>query len=256
MRLFRHKKQQNKQAEARQIVRRLAPNLTVTDNTVLTLPQENVPEAANVVSLFRRGRATNTLLFWLAFFTCLLTMYALSSWLPKLMMAAGYSMDNSLMFMMVMNVGAVVGIVSGGILADRFHLKPVIISMLTVGAFALVGLGFNSPQPVIYLLVALAGAASIGCSILLYSYVAQYYPLAVRSTGLGWASGIGRVGAIVGPIVIGVLLGMELPHKLNFIAVAIPAVLAAIAVSFIRLNSAEEAVKTQVKVSSSIKASS
>ena len=73
---------------------------------------------------------------------------------------------------------------------------------------------------------------------------------------LGWASGIGRVGSIVGPIVIGVLLGMELPHKLNFIAVAIPAVLAAIAVSFIRLNSAEEAVKTQVKVSSSIKASS
>ena len=124
--------------------------------------------------------------------------------------------------------------------------------MLIVGAFALVGLGFNTPQPVIYLLVALAGAASIGCSLLLYSYVTQYYPLAVRSTGLGWASGIGRVGAIV----IGVLLGMELPHKLNFIAVAIPAVLAAIAVSFIRLNSAEEAVKTQVKVSSSIKASS
>ena len=76
--------------------------------------------------------------------------------------------------------------------------------------------------------------------------------MAVRSTGLGWASEIGRVGAIV----IGVLLGMELPYKLNFIAVAIPAVLAAIAVSFLRLNSAEEAVKTQVKVSSSIKASS
>ena len=40
-------------------------------------------------------------------------MYALSSWLPKLMMAAGYSMDNSLMFMMVMNIGAVIGIVGG-----------------------------------------------------------------------------------------------------------------------------------------------
>ncbi len=56
----------------------------------------------------------------------------LGSWLPKLMMAAGYSMDNSLMFMMVMNVGAVVGTMGGGILADRFHLKPVIISMLIV----------------------------------------------------------------------------------------------------------------------------
>ncbi len=54
-------------------------------------------------------------------------MYALSSnSLPKLMMAAGYSMDNSLMFMMVMNVGAVVGIVGGGILANRYHLKPVL----------------------------------------------------------------------------------------------------------------------------------
>ena len=95
----------------------------------------------------------------------------------------------------------------------------------------------------IYLFVALAGAASIGCSILLYSYVAQYYPLAVRSTGLGWASGIGRVGAIVGPIVIGMLLGMELPHKMNFIAVAIPAIIAAFAVSLIKTNPAEELVE-------------
>jgi AAHS family benzoate transporter-like MFS transporter len=171
---------------------------------------------------------------------CLLMVYALGSWLPKLMMAAGYSLGSSLMFLLSLNIGAVIGTAGGGILADRFHLKPVIISMLIVGALALVGLGFNSPQPVIYLLVALAGAASIGCSILLYSYVAQYYPLAVRSTGLGWASGIGRVGAIVGPIVIGMLLGMELPHKMNFIAVAIPAIIAAFAVSFIKTNQAEE----------------
>lgn len=87
---------ENKQEKARSIVKRLAPEVKVTENTVFTLPQESVPEAANVVSLFRRGRAVNTLLFWVAFFTCLLTMYALSSWLPKLMMAAGYSMDNSL----------------------------------------------------------------------------------------------------------------------------------------------------------------
>ena len=241
--------------KARSIIQRLVPEETVTSDTVLVLNEAKVPDAS-VAALFKNGRGMGTVLFWCCFFMCLLMVYALGSWLPKLMMAAGYSMGSSLMFLLSLNIGAVIGTAGGGVLADRFHLKPVIISMLTVGAFALVGLGFNSPQPVIYLLVALAGAASIGCSILLYSYVAQYYPLAVRSTGLGWASGIGRVGAIVGPIVIGVLLGMELPHKLNFIAVAIPAVLAAIAVSFIRLNSAEEAVKTQVKVSSSIKASS
>ena len=224
---------QNKQTEAHRIVRRLSPNTKVTDQTIFTLPQENVPEAANVVSLFRRGRATNTLLFWLAFFTCLLTMYALSSWLPKLMMAAGYSMDNSLMFMMVMNVGAVVGIVGGGILADRFHLKPVLMCLGMMGAIVMSLMGFQSNQFLLYILVFLAGAASIGSQMLLYSYVAQFYPLAIRSTGIGWSSAIGRMGAIVGPILIGGLLGMNLPAYINFMAVGLPVLITAIAVALI-----------------------
>lgn len=96
-------------------------------------------------------------------------------------------------------------------------------------------LGFNSPQPVIYFLVAVAGASAIGSQILLYSYVAQYYPLSVRSTGIGWASAVGRTGAIVGPILIGILLAKELPHQINFMAVGIPVgVIAAVAVFFIR----------------------
>ena len=224
---------QNNQVQARQIVRRLAPEVTVTDTTTFELHKVDVPESASVVSLFKRGRATNTLLFWLAFFTCLLTMYALSSWLPKLMMAAGYSMDNSLMFMMTMNMGAVVGIVGGGILADRFHLKPVLMCLGIMGAIVMSLMGLQSSQFLLYILVFLAGAASIGSQMLLYSYVAQFYPLAVRSTGIGWASAIGRMGAIVGPILIGALLGMSLPAYVNFIAVGIPVLITAIAVALI-----------------------
>ncbi len=224
---------ENKQGKARSIVKRLAPEVKVTETTTFSLPQESVPESANVVSLFRRGRATNTLLFWLAFFTCLLTMYALSSWLPKLMMAAGYSMDNSLMFMMVMNVGAVVGIVGGGILADRFHLKPVLMVLGMMGAIVMSLMGFQSNQFLLYILVFLAGAASIGSQMLLYSYVAQFYPLAIRSTGIGWSSAIGRMGAIVGPILIGGLLGMNLPAHFNFMAVGLPVLITAIAVALI-----------------------
>ncbi len=68
------------------------------------------------------------MLFWCCFFMRSLMVYASGSWLPKLMMAAGYSLGNSLMFLMVMNVGAVVGTMGGGILADRFHLKPVLLA--------------------------------------------------------------------------------------------------------------------------------
>lgn len=224
---------EDRQKQARSIVRRLAPDILVKDTTIFELNQANEAEPANVASLFRRGRTKNTLLFWLAFFSCLLTMYALSSWLPKLMMAAGYSMDNSLMFMMVMNIGAVVGIVGGGILADRFHLKPVLMCLGLVGGVVMSLMGFQSNQFFLYILVFLAGAASIGSQMLLYSYVAQYYPLAIRSTGIGWSSAIGRMGAIVGPILIGGLLGMNLPAHFNFMAVGLPILITAIAVALI-----------------------
>ena len=225
--------QKNQQAEARQIVRSLDKTTVVTAETVFELNRVEVPESASVVSLFKRGRAMNTILFWIAFFTCLLTMYALSSWLPKLMMAAGYSMDNSLMFMMVMNVGAVVGIVGGGILADRFHLKPVLMFLGIMGAIVMSLMGFQSNQFILYILVFLGGAASIGSQMLLYSYVAQYYPLAVRSTGIGWSSAIGRMGAIIGPILIGGLLGMSLPAYINFMVVGLPILITAIAIALI-----------------------
>ena len=230
--------QQNRQAEAREIVRRLEPTITVKETTTFELDKVDVPESASVMSLFRRGRTMNTILFWIAFFTCLLTMYALSSWLPKLMMAAGYSMDNSLMFMMVMNIGAVIGIIGGGILADRFHLKPVLMCLGVMGAVVMSLMGFQSNEFLLYILVFLAGAASIGLQMLLYSYVAQFYPLAVRSTGIGWSSAIGRMGAIIGPILIGGLLGMNLPAHFNFMAVGLPVLITAIAVSLI-MNSNE-----------------
>ena len=232
--------QQDRQAEARKIVSRLEPTITVKETTTFELDKVDVPESASVMSLFRRGRAMNTVLFWIAFFTCLLTMYALSSWLPKLMMAAGYSMDNSLMFMMVMNIGAVIGIIGGGILADRFHLKPVLMCLGIIGAVVMSLMGFQSNEFLLYILVFLAGAASIGSQMLLYSYVAQFYPLAVRSTGIGWSSAIGRMGAIVGPILIGGLLGMNLPAHFNFMAVGLPVLITAIAVALIMHDNESE----------------
>ena len=76
--------------------------------------------------------------------------------------------------------------------------------------------------------------------MLLYSYVAQFYPLAVRSTGIGWSSAIGRMGAIVGPILIGGLLGMNLPAYFNFMAVGLPVLITAIAVGLIMHDNESE----------------
>lgn len=109
------KKQQHE--KARHIVQQISPQEHISPQTQFVLNEVQTADAS-ISALFKNNRGMSTLLFWCCFFMCfmcLLMVYALGSWLPKLMMAAGYSMDNSLMFMMVMNVGAVVGIVGGGI---------------------------------------------------------------------------------------------------------------------------------------------
>ncbi|CAI3141203.1 4-hydroxybenzoate transporter PcaK [Acinetobacter calcoaceticus] len=225
----------NQSEQAKSIVSKIAPQTQVNANTQLVLNESTTTEAP-VRALFQQGRTFSTFMFWIAFFMCLLMVYALGSWLPKLMLQAGYSLGASMLFLFALNIGGMVGAIGGGALADRFHLKPVITIMFIVGSAALILLGINSPQFILYSLIAIAGAATIGSQILLYTFVAQFYPTALRSTGMGWASGIGRIGAIIGPVLTGALLTFELPHQMNFLAIAIPGVIAALAIFMVNLK--------------------
>ncbi|MGE8541275.1 MAG: MFS transporter [Acinetobacter sp.] len=231
--------------KVRAIVQKIAPEQNVTAQTIFTQNEASVGDEAPLKALFQQGRTFSTVMFWVAFFMCLLMVYALGSWLPKLMIQAGYSLGASMLFLFALNIGGMIGAIGGGVLADKFHLKPVLSIMFAVGSIALILLGFNSPQAVLYTLIAVAGAATIGSQILLYTFVAQFYPAAVRSTGMGWASGIGRIGAIVGPVLTGALLTFELPHQINFLAIAIPGAIAAIAVFLVNLNASVEGSKAQ-----------
>lgn len=232
--MFLTQKQQND--EVAKIVHKIAPEQRVTAQTQFVLPEINVADQAPLKALFQQGRSLSTFMFWLAFFMCLLMVYALGSWLPKLMIQAGYSLGASMLFLFALNIGGMLGAIGGGMLADRFHIKKVLTSLFVVGAVALILLGFNSPQLVLYSLIAIAGAATIGSQILLYTFVAQFYPANVRSTGMGWASGIGRIGAIVGPVLTGALLTFELAHQMNFLLIAIPGVIAALAIYLVNLK--------------------
>jgi len=236
---------QKREGEARSILQRVAPDRNITERDVLIVPPTTESKAP-VLELFRDGRAMSTMMFWTAFFCCLLMVYALGSWLPKLMSSAGYALSSSLMFLMVLNVGAIVGAVGGGWLADRFSLRSVLVSFFLLGASSLILLGYESPMWFLYTLMGIAGATTIGSQILLYAYVAQYYPTSIRSTGLGWASGIGRNGAIVGPMLGGTLLAMALPHQMNFLALAIPGAIATLAIALVDVKGLSRETRAQV----------
>lgn len=233
--------------EAKVVLQKLSPNTSILPTSTLTLDEPIKGDDAPIRALFLRNRGFSTVMFWVAFFMCLLMVYALASWLPNLMIQAGYSLGASMIFLFALNIGGMIGAIGGGALADRFHIKPVLTIMFSCGAVALILLGYNSPQAVLYTLIAIAGATTIGSQILLYTFVAQYYPTTVRSTAMGWASGIGRIGAIVGPVLTGALLTLELPHAMNFLAIAVPGVIAAVSIMLVNLNSAVESNKQVIE---------
>ncbi|SPY08967.1 Gentisate transporter [Oligella urethralis] len=227
---------QDKDQEARAMLTQLNPSfqLTAQDELIKTpVKSASVP----VLDLFKEGRVIGTLMIWLAFFCCLLMVYALGSWLPKLMANAGFSLGSSLSFLLALNFGGMFGAIIGGWLGDRFGLPRVMAWFFVASAISISLLGFNSPMFVLYTLIVIAGATTIGTQILLYANTAQFYPLSMRSTGLGWASGIGRTGAIAGPFLGGTLMAMALPLKMNFFAFAIPGVIATLAILLLILAS-------------------
>ncbi|MFS8979546.1 MFS transporter [Cupriavidus necator] len=220
-------------AALQSVVSRLVPSHRAQAGDVFTLAADDKAGSAPIRRLFQDGRGFSTVMFWVAFFMCLFMVYALSSWLTKLMAGAGYSLGSALTFVLVLNFGAMLGAIGGGWLADRLPIKYVLIGMYALAAVSITLLGYPMPSAALFVVVGLAGASTIGTQIVTYAYAGQFYPMAVRGTGIGWASGVGRSGAILAPIVIGVLVGMSLPLQQNFMAIAIPAVIAVLAVSLI-----------------------
>lgn len=219
---------QGKQDEARRIFAKINPSIQLAADDRLVF-SETKGASASVAELFRHGRTLRTLMLWLSFFCCLLLVYLLSSWLPKVLQEAGYAERASLLSLFSLNFGGMAGAIAGGWLGDRFGLPKVVVAFFAAAGASIALIGFNPAPTVLFLLVFVAGATTIGTQILLYASVAQLYNLSVRSTGLGWASGVGRIGAIVGPTFGGVLLARELPLEQNFLLFAIPAAVSALA---------------------------
>jgi AAHS family benzoate transporter-like MFS transporter len=201
------------------------------DNYVMDSPKQ---AGFPVTKLFENRRTVSTLMFWVTSFMILLMIYGLNTWLPKLMQNAGYPLGSSLMFMVVLNCGIIIGSIYGGWLADRFGGKKVLILLFLMGGVVITLLGFKLNMVLLYLFIALAGAATGGAQMLLNAYVSQYYPFIMRSSGIGWAMGIGRIGAIIGPTLGGVLLAMNVPLQTYFLIFGIPGFIGAISFMFIQ----------------------
>lgn len=188
-----------------------------------------------VTKLLAEGRASMTLLLWIAFFMNLLVMYFLVNWMPSLLKASGLPLNIAILSTAVLNAGGVVGAIVLGRFVDRLDPYLVLGGAYSASALFIAGIAFGSAN-VWALMIAtfLAGFGVVGAQIGMNALAASLYPTEIRSTGVGWALGVGRIGSIIGPVAGGLLLGFGWTAQSVVLTAAVPALLAGLAVIALR----------------------
>lgn len=202
------------------------------------LPAPGAPVTASPVrSLFRAPYLAATLCFLPAAFLCLFMIYGMNTWLPEIMRQAGHSAGSALSFLLVFNLGAVLGTLAVSLVADRLGSKPVIVATFLLAGVAVVLLSLRLPDAPLYAAVALGGVGTIGTQTFITAYVFQRYPVRMGATALGWTLGFGRLGSVLAPPVLGLIMASGLAVEWNFYTLAVPAVLGAVLIALIRPTS-------------------
>jgi MFS transporter, AAHS family, 4-hydroxybenzoate transporter len=223
-------------AEARRIrpiVERIAPGLadpaaefTLTEERLLGLP---------VKHLFTQGRGPLTLLLWLASFLGWMVLLVVVYWTPTLMQQAGNTIALATLILAFDNIGSVIGSTLVGRVIDRYGPFAVLIASFIGAAIFNGAMGFVAGSfPLACAVMTVAGffAGASGTGVVAVS--ALIYPLDVRSTGVGWTIAIGRIGAVVGPLIAGALLAAHWTIVQVFLAVAVPALCGAAVIFLLR----------------------
>jgi MFS family permease len=196
--------------------------------------------ASPVSTLFHGGLARSTIAFWITSFMGLLLVYGLNTWLPQIMRSAGYALGAALALLLGLNVGAIVGLLVAGRVADRIGLRRSTIIWFALAALFLALLSVRLPGIGVYVSVLLAGVFVFSAQVLVYAYVGRVYPASARGTAMGAASGVGRLGAISGPLIGGWLLTAGLAYPWGFYIFAAVAAAGALAVAAVTSNPAPD----------------
>lgn len=219
------------------ILRRVSPGLSEAQLDTVRLPPARGARVP-VGNLFRDGRAAWTVLLWGLTFTTLLLAYFLINWTPLLLADAGLDHRQAIMGVVVLNLGGILGSFLIGRISDRSGpFKALAIAYFIGAAFvAAVGMMIDSEASTLLALIFIVGFCVFGAQLNISAVSAIYYPVYMRSTGIGWNMGIGRFGSVVGPTVGGALIAFGLGRGEMFLSAAIPAIICGILVIVMSLR--------------------
>jgi AAHS family benzoate transporter-like MFS transporter len=222
----------NRLEQLRTYLRRARPDEVVPDDAVLELDKST--GKAPLAAIFQERRAFSTVVFWIVWFTNVYVIFGFTIWLPKLIMNQGFSLATGLTFLLANSVASIIGSYVAGIIADAIGSRPALVIFYLLSMCSVGLVGFTSQYGWLMLLVCLAGAGFNGAQNCMNGYMPPYYPPSMRSTATGVCYGLSRMGAILGPALIGVLMTMHFSYRATLIALALPSLISTAGIIAIR----------------------
>lgn len=198
----------------------------------------------SLAALFSPKLSFMTCLIWVTYFLNLLVVYGLATWLPSLLVKAGFSLVKSYSFGMVQAIGASAGGFLLGWMMDRFGRKSALAIAYFAGGIVIALFGTVSSNAALYVVGAATGVFVIGAQIAQHVVTGELYPTNIRSTGVGYALTAGRLGSIVGPLMGGALQMAGVNFSQYFLIFAVPSFLCSGLVLLYRVNLRNEGLET------------
>jgi MFS transporter, AAHS family, 4-hydroxybenzoate transporter len=218
----------------RQIVHKIAPDVPASADTRYVVNEEKLP-GAPMRHLFTEGRGALTLLLWVPFFTSFMILIFVTSWIPTLLRAGGLSMAQAGFAIALNSLGSFVGSGAVGRVMDRYGAYRVLIPAFILASIAAGLLGFSTASfSTVALVITVSGFFAGASQAGVIALAAVVYPVAIRSTGVGWAMAIGRLGAVVGPILGGIFLSQGWRVDQILLVIAVPELIGALCIFLVR----------------------
>ncbi len=216
------------------VLARINPAAPFTAATRFVIAEER-KAGFTVGHLFREGRALGTALLWVVFFMSLLDIFLISSWLPIVLHQAGLALSTAVDVQATLAFSGVVACVATVPVLNRQGCFAVLLPAYCVSVVGMLAFGVSGTDLGWILFSAIAvGAGNVAGQNTANALAAAFYPTYIRATGVGWALGIGRIGAVIGPAIGGAVLAFHLGREALFAVAAVPPVISVLAILVLR----------------------